>query len=70
VPSTGTLQIDRPGAWEVVLDSGLVLALGRGDIHGRLARFVAAWPRLPENARKAARADLRYGTGFALRGKS
>ncbi len=64
------LRLSPRGAWEVVLDSGLVLALGRGDIHARLARFAAAWPRLPENARNSVRADLRYGTGFALRGKS
>jgi len=70
IANVNELRLSPRGAWEIVLDSGLVLALGRGDIHGRLARFVAAWPRLPENARKAARADLRYGTGFALRGKS
>jgi cell division protein FtsQ len=61
------LRLSPRGAWEVVLDSGLVVALGRGDIHGRLARFVAAWPRLPDEARSTTRADLRYGTGFALR---
>ena len=63
-------RLSARGAWEVVLDSGLVVALGRGDIHARLARFVAAWPQLPEPARNSGRADLRYGTGFALRGKS
>ena len=61
------LRLSPRGAWELVLDSGLVVALGRGDIHARLARFVAAWPRLPGPARSTARADLRYGTGFALR---
>jgi len=70
IANVNELRLSPRGAWEVVLDSGLVLALGRGDIHARLARFVRAWPRLPENARKAVRADLRYGTGFALRGKS
>jgi cell division protein FtsQ len=67
VAKVDELRLSPRGAWEVVLDSGLVLALGRGDIHTRLARFVAAWPRLPDSARKSARADLRYGTGFALR---
>ncbi len=61
------LRLSPRGAWEIVLDSGLVVALGRGDIHARLERFVAAWPRLPAEARSTPRADLRYGTGFALR---
>src|SRR5439155_21095556 len=61
------LRLSPRGAWELLLDSGLVLALGRADIHARLARFVAAWPRLPDAARVARRADLRYGTGFGLR---
>ena len=61
------LRLSARGAWELLLDSGLVVALGRADIHARLQRFVAAWPRLPEAARAARRADLRYGAGFALR---
>ena len=67
VGKVAEVRLSPRGAWEVVLDSGLVVALGRGDIHARLARFVAAWPQLPGEARKSPRADLRYGTGFALR---
>lgn len=67
VAKVDELRLSPRGAWEVVLDSGLVLALGRGDIHARLARFVAAWSRLDERARAATRADLRYATGFALK---
>src|SRR5207237_5048747 len=57
IANVNELRLSPRGAWEVVLDSGLALPLGAGDIHGPLARFVRAWPRLPENARKALRAD-------------
>ena len=70
VAAVDEVRLSPRGAWEVVLDSGMVVALGRGDIQARLERFVAAWPRLPQGARESARADLRYGTGFALRRKS
>ena len=63
------LRLSARGAWEVVLDTGLALELGRGDIHTRLARFAAAWPQLAAEARATQQADLRYGNGFALRQK-
>jgi cell division protein FtsQ len=65
------LRLTPRGAWQAVLDTGLVLELGRGDFSARLARFVAAWPQLEPEARAARHADLRYANGFALeRGKS
>jgi cell division protein FtsQ len=61
------LRLTPRGAWEAVLDSGLTLELGRGDWKPRVEHFVAAWPRLSEDARAAKYADLRYANGFALR---
>lgn len=59
------VRLSPRGAWQVVLESGLTLDLGRGDIHPRLARFIAAWPQLA--AQGATRhADLRYANGFAM----
>ncbi len=64
------LRLSARGAWQAVLDSGLVLELGRGDVEARLARFVEAWPQLAPEARATRHADLRYANGFALqRGK-
>ena len=60
------LRLSPRGAWQVVLDTGLTLELGRGDVAPRLARFAAAWPGLDAAARDTAHADLRYGNGFAL----
>lgn len=60
------LRLSARGAWQVALESGLVLELGRHDIESRLARFATAWPSLADRA-AIAHADLRYGNGFALR---
>jgi cell division protein FtsQ len=60
-------RLSPRGAWHVVLDSGLALALGRGEWRPRAERFAAAWPRLAEEARAATYADLRYPGGFALK---
>jgi cell division protein FtsQ len=60
------LRLSPRAAWQVVLESGLSLDLGRGDIHPRLARFVAAWPQLAVQGVETRRADLRYANGFAM----
>lgn len=60
------LKLSPRGAWQVVLESGLALDLGRGDVHSRLARFVAAWPQLASQGVETRHADLRYANGFAL----
>ncbi|HEX3096757.1 MAG TPA: cell division protein FtsQ/DivIB [Usitatibacter sp.] len=61
------LRLSARGAWQLVLDSGLTIELGRGDIHPRLERFVAAWPGLLARGVRTTHADLRYANGFALR---
>ena len=66
------LRVTPRGAWQVALDSGLALELGREDIVPRLERFAAAYPRLPAGALDGKLADLRYNNGFAVktRGKA
>jgi cell division protein FtsQ len=61
------LRVSARGAWQAVLDSGLVLELGREDIVPRLERFAAAYPRLPAGALDGKHADLRYNNGFAMK---
>lgn len=61
------LALTPRGAWRATLDSGLAVALGRGDWHPRAERFALAWPRLTEEQRAATHADLRYPGGFALK---
>ncbi|HSN19244.1 MAG TPA: cell division protein FtsQ/DivIB [Usitatibacter sp.] len=61
------LRLSPRGAWQVLLDSGLFLELGRGDVAPRVERFVAAWPGLAARGVATKHADLRYANGFALR---
>ena len=63
------IRLSPRGAWQVVLESGLTLDLGRGDIHPRLVRFIAAWPQLPAQGVETRHADLRYANGFAMQRK-
>jgi cell division protein FtsQ len=60
------VRLSPRGAWQVLLESGLVIDLGRGDIHPRLVRFIAAWPQLAAQGVTTRHADLRYANGFAL----
>lgn len=53
-------------AWQVKLDNGMVLELGREEMQQRLARFVSVYPySLAAMARPANHVDLRYRNGFA-----
>lgn len=65
--SVSELRLSPRGAWQVVLDSGLVLELGRSDLLTRLERFVAAWPQLAAQGVETRHADLRYPNGFAVK---
>ncbi|MGH8751487.1 MAG: cell division protein FtsQ/DivIB [Burkholderiales bacterium] len=62
------VQLSARRAWQVRLDNGLVLALGREHMQARLQRFVAVHARtLGELQWQPTYADLRYDNGFALR---
>jgi cell division protein FtsQ len=52
-------------AWQLRLDNGMVLELGREDMQQRLARFVAA--QAAEDFSRVRYVDLRYRNGFAVR---
>ena len=59
-------------SWQLKLDSGLVLQLGRDlpkdGVNERLSRFVEAYPRaLGQMKRRLDYVDLRYPNGFVLR---
>ena len=60
------LRLSPRGAWQVVLDNGMLLELGRGDIAPRLEQFATAWPRLAAQGVEARHVDLRYGNGLAV----
>lgn len=60
------LRLSARGAWQVLLESGLVLELGRADTAARVQRLAAAWPQVAARAAESRYADLRYPNGFVL----
>lgn len=64
------LVLDERRAWNLVLDNGMQVVLGRSDGYGRLLKFVRFYRRaFHDRAEKVARVDLRYSNGFAVRWK-
>jgi len=58
-------------AWQLRLDNGMSLELGREQMQQRLARFVAVYPySLATMAGKVNHVDLRYQNGFAASGSA
>jgi len=62
------VRVSPRRAWQVRLDNGLTLELGREQVEARLTRFVGAYDRtLGRLGRRIEHVDLRYGNGFAVR---
>jgi cell division protein FtsQ len=62
------VQMNARRAWQVRLDSGTTLALGRENIEERLRRFVAVHEHTAGALqRRIEYIDLRYANGFAVR---
>jgi cell division protein FtsQ len=62
------VQVTPRRAWQVRLDGGPTLELGREDVEARLARFLEVHGRtLGVLARRIDYVDLRYPNGFAVR---
>lgn len=61
------LKLDKRHSWQIDLQSGMRLKLGREHEFERLARFVRSYPRLKTLERgKVRRVDLRYTNGMAV----
>lgn len=55
-------------AWQVRLDNGLTLEVGREQVDARMARFLSAYAQtIAPLGRRADSVDLRYSNGFAVR---
>ncbi|GGO68843.1 cell division protein FtsQ/DivIB [Bowmanella pacifica] len=60
------LVLSERFAWNLKLDNGLRLNLGRDEFIDRLQRFVDIYPLLQKDQRQAEYVDLRYDTGLAV----
>jgi len=62
---------DARGSWQLKLENGLTVNIGREKQEKRLRRFVVGYKReLAENIEKIHTVDLRYTNGFAVKWKS
>jgi len=62
------VQVTARRAWQVKLQSGLLLELGRENIEARFSRFVALHDQtIGRLERRIDYVDLRYANGFAVR---
>ena len=61
------LRLDDRGAWEMDLDSGVTVRLGRRDVDERLARFIhTASQVIARRLSEISYVDMRYSNGFAI----
>ncbi|RJY11448.1 FtsQ-type POTRA domain-containing protein [Parashewanella spongiae] len=64
--SLNQLSLTPRHAWNLLLDNGIQLDLGREDKISRVQRFIDVYPYLKEQDKAIARIDLRYDTGLAV----
>jgi cell division protein FtsQ len=61
------LRLDERGAWELDLDSGVTVRLGRRDVDERIERFIhTASQVIAHRLTEIAYVDMRYSNGFAI----
>jgi cell division protein FtsQ len=62
-----SLRLDARGSWEIDLDSGVTVRLGRRQIDERFERFVlAALKLVAQRGAEIDYVDMRYTNGFAV----
>jgi cell division protein FtsQ len=61
------LRLDARGAWEMDLDSGVTVRLGRRDVEDRIDRFIhTASQVISHRLNEITYVDMRYSNGFAI----
>ncbi len=61
------LRLDERGAWELDLDNGVTVRLGRRQVDERFEKFMtAALPLVAQRSADIAYVDMRYTNGFAV----
>jgi cell division protein FtsQ len=61
------LRLDARGAWEMELDSGVTVRLGRRDVDERIDRFIRTTSQvIAHRLSDITYVDMRYSNGFAI----
>lgn len=61
-----SLLLNERRAWQIILDNGIRLELGKESLDERIARFFLLYKRLGQDAERVSYIDLRYDTGAAV----
>ncbi|WP_416306118.1 cell division protein FtsQ/DivIB [Neptunicella sp. SCSIO 80796] len=60
------LELSERFAWQIKLNNGIRLNIGREEFIDRVQRFVDVYPLLAKNSKTVDYVDLRYDTGLAV----
>jgi cell division protein FtsQ len=61
------VRLDERGAWEMDLDNGVTVRLGRRDVDERMERFIrTAAGVIAHHVNEVTYVDMRYSNGFAI----
>ncbi|RJX74402.1 cell division protein FtsQ [Vibrio sinensis] len=61
-----SLVLNDRRAWQIILDNGIRLELGKESLQERIDRFVYLYKNLDSKAQRVSYIDLRYDTGAAV----
>ncbi len=61
-----SLVLNDRRAWQIILDNGIRLELGKESLDERIARFFSLYRHLGSDTEKVSYIDLRYDTGAAI----
>ncbi|MDE1314675.1 cell division protein FtsQ/DivIB [Vibrio aestuarianus] len=61
-----SLVLNERRAWQIILDNGIRLELGKESLDERIARLVSLYKNLGRKADQVSYIDLRYDTGAAV----
>lgn len=61
-----SVVLNERRAWQIILDNGIRLELGKDARENRLNRFIQLYRRLGDKAEQVSYIDLRYDTGAAV----
>jgi len=64
--SITSLVLNDRRAWQLILDNGVRLELGKESLMERVKRFVNLYKKLGEDAQNVSYIDLRYDTGASI----
>jgi len=61
-----SLVLNERYAWQIILDNGIRLELGKESLIERVKRFISLYHRLGNDSQRVSYVDLRYDTGAAV----